>query len=113
MGSWAVPETVPRRLWARDGSVDCHPACRLSSTLKSLRRLMPGTSGTGEGAARPLQTWIDRLAFEGEDAEGALMHAPQRLAAHETLQRLHAQRELAQRQASFAAKTARTQPLQV
>ena len=45
-----------------------------------------------------LQSRIDRLALQRENAEDTLVYAAQRLVPHETLQPLHAQRELTQRQ---------------
>jgi hypothetical protein len=39
--------------------------------------------------------WIDRLAFQGQDTEGALVDAAERLTADEALQTLDTKRELA------------------
>ena len=47
-----------------------------------------------QGDPAPSKSWIDRFALEGEHAEHALVHAPERLAADEALERLDAQREL-------------------
>src|SRR6266511_666071 len=44
---------------------------------------------------RPLQPRVDGLALRCEDREAALVHAPQRLLAHELLERLDAKCELA------------------
>ena len=61
----------------------------------------------------PLQARIDGLGLQGQDAEDALVHAAQRLAAHEALQRLDAQRELARGQRALAAQAARAQALEL
>jgi hypothetical protein len=55
--------------------------------------------------ADQLKPWIDRFALEDQHAQGALVDSPQWFAAHEALQSLDAQRELAQRQ-----RTLRSQP---
>lgn len=47
--------------------------------------------GSSAGASEP---WIDRFAFEREDAEDAFVHASQRLSTNESFERLDAQREL-------------------
>src|SRR5579884_1475828 len=67
-----------------------------------------------EGCPRDrLKPRIHRLAFQGKDGEGALVDVPQGLAADETLKRLDAQRELAQRQRPLGAQAAGAQALEV
>jgi hypothetical protein len=39
---------------------------------------------------------VDGLGFEGQDTEDALVHAAKRFVADETLERFHAESELAQ-----------------
>ena len=55
---------------------------------------------------RSSQPRIDRLALQRQHAEGALVHTAQRLALHEALQTLDAQRELAQRQPALRPQAA-------
>ena len=57
------------------------------------------------GSAK-LQTRIDRLTFEGENAEHALMHMTARSTRHEALERFVSEREFAQCKIAFAAETA-------
>src|SRR5262245_18539986 len=59
----------------------------------------------------PLQPRIDGFALQREHAEGAFMHAAQRLAPDEALQPLDAERELAQRERELAAEPALPQAL--
>lgn len=57
----------------------------------------------GRSAARSIapagrsQPRIDRFALERENTKDALVHAAQRLASHESLERFDAERELTQR----------------
>ena len=55
---------------------------------------------------RPLQPRINRLAFERQHAEHAFMHTPKRLARHETLERLVAERKLTDGQVALAGHAA-------
>src|SRR5690606_10152897 len=43
-----------------------------------------------------LKPWVDRLAFQREDAEHTLVYSTQRFAANETLQGFDTERELTQ-----------------
>src|SRR3984893_3869899 len=63
--------------------------------------------------AWPSEARVHRLAFQGEDAEDALVDAAQRLAADEALQAFDAERELPQRQRALHAEAARAQPVEV
>src|SRR5690242_12803857 len=56
---------------------------------------------------------VDRLAFQRQHPEDALVDAPQRLHPREALQRLDTERELAQRQRALCRQAARAEPLQV
>lgn len=58
----------------------------------------------GFGGGPRSQARIDRLALEGQHSEHALVNPPQRLAAHEALERLHAERELAKGEGALAGK---------
>ena len=49
-----------------------------------------------------LQSRINRLAFEGEDGEGALVDSSERLLLHEAFKRFYPERELPRRQTAFA-----------
>ena len=46
----------------------------------------------------PLQSWINRFAFEGDDAEDAFVDAAERFAIDEASQRFKPEREFAERQ---------------
>lgn len=59
------------------------------------------------------QPRVHRLALEREHTEDALVHAPHRLAPDETLERLDAERELAQCERALAAEPALAQPFEV
>lgn len=65
------------------------------------------------GLARRLQPRIHRLALERQHSEDALVHAIQRLAVYEPMQRLEPERKLFERPAALAIDAARAQPLQV
>src|SRR5437868_6372761 len=54
--------------------------------------------------SRSLQPGVDRLALQREDAEHALVHAVERLPAHETLQGLDAERELPDRERALPSQ---------
>ena len=64
-------------------------------------------------APRGSQPRIDRLALQGEDAEHALVDAPERLPLHEPFEPFDSQRELAQSQRSLPRKPPLAQPLEV
>src|SRR4051812_25562488 len=64
-------------------------------------------------ASRWSQARVDRLALEREDAEAALVHPAQRLAADEALERLDAERELASGEGALRAQGAAAQPVEV
>src|SRR4051812_24171408 len=66
-----------------------------------------------EGATRASEPRVDRLALEREHAEAALVHAAERLAADEPLERLDAERELAHRERALRAEGAPAQALEV
>ena len=53
-----------------------------------------------------LEPRIDRLAFEGQDAEDAFVNAAKRLAGDESLESFDAERELADRQRSLEPQAA-------
>src|SRR5260370_40994476 len=59
------------------------------------------------------ETRIHRLAFEGKDAEDALVNSPEWLFAYETLEGLDAERELAERQGTLHRQPTRAEALQV
>src|SRR4030095_10783968 len=73
-------------------------------------RAVPGLNGwkTGGGVAltRRLQPRIDGLAFKVEDAEHALVNAPERFSLNEPLQTFDPQRELSEGQRSLAGEPA-------
>src|SRR6516164_7434468 len=56
---------------------------------------------------------IDRLAFQREHTEHAFMHAAQRLALDEPVQRFEPERELANGQPAFGPQSALTQPIEM
>jgi len=58
--------------------------------------------------AAHLEPGVDRLAFQGQHPEDALVYAVQRLVPDEPLQRLDAEPELADREGALATKTAAT-----
>lgn len=60
-----------------------------------------------------LQSWIDRFAFESENAENALMHPPQRLAFDESHQRFEPQGELTDGERAFSTKPSLAQTVDV
>ena len=74
--------------------------------------MTPATPDAATTTAR-LQPRIDRLALQGEDAEHALVNAPERFSLHEPFEPFDPQRELAQRQRSLTRKTPLAQPLEV
>src|SRR5206468_634302 len=90
-----------------------------TSTNSRWRRVSTASScmrtgyAASRGAARRSEARVDRLALERQDPEDALVDAVQRLLAREALQRLHAQRELAQRQRALGPQAAAAQPRQV
>jgi hypothetical protein len=47
-----------------------------------------------------LEPWVNRLAFQGQHSEDALVHPAQRLLMHEALKSLHAERKVVQLQPS-------------
>ena len=53
---------------------------------------------------RPLQPRIHRLTLQGQHPENTLMHATQRLAAHEAFQCFHAQGKLSQGEGMFSGE---------
>src|ERR1700683_4077027 len=52
------------------------------------------------------QTRIHRFAFQGQDAEDTLVHAPERLAPHKAFEGFYSEGELADREGSLAAEGA-------
>src|SRR5689334_14820643 len=70
-------------------------------------------AGERNRATLPLQPGIDRLALEGQDAEHALVNAPQRLFLHEPFEPFDAQRELSKSQRSLAGEPPFAQPVEL
>ncbi len=66
-----------------------------------VRGAAPRTLGARQGGSQPR---VDRLALQRQHAEHALVDAAQRLAADEALERLDAERELAQGQRALARR---------
>src|SRR5215472_6296942 len=101
---------------ARSPSPGAAPSAA-AATPKSGARSSPCTGRPGPPLALrlggTLQAGVDRLALQGQHPEDALMHAEQRLAPDEPFQRLHPERELADRQGPLAAEVALAQPVQV
>src|SRR5947208_4731713 len=62
------------------------------------------TRGLTKAYRRASQTWVHRLALQGEDAEHALVDPAQRLPAGEPLQALDAEGELAQGEGALVAQ---------
>jgi hypothetical protein len=60
-----------------------------------------------------LESRVHWFAFQRQDAEGALVHTPERLAADEPLQALHAKSELAVREPAFPREATLAQALQM
>lgn len=77
--------------------IGCPIKCRLLSRCRNAVRF-----GEGSNVRRSLEPRIHGLAFHRKNSECALMHAAQRFRPDESLQSLHAQRELAQRKRAFA-----------
>src|ERR671919_3097599 len=65
------------------------------------------------GTVGQSQTRVDGLTLEGQNAEDAFVDAVERLISHQTLQGLHAERELAGSQRAFASYVPIPQPRQV
>src|SRR5262245_33486664 len=61
----------------------------------------------------PLQPRVHRLAFQREDAEDALVDAPEGFPADEALQGFDAEGELAQRERTLGAEAALAEAFQV
>ena len=57
------------------------------------------------------QSRVYRFTFERQDAEDTLVHAPQRLAAHEAFEGFDAQRELLHGERPLGAQAAAAQPV--
>src|SRR5881628_1156726 len=68
------------------------------------------SSGVPSWSSKP---WVYGFAFQGEHAEDALVDAPQWFAADESLQRLDAQRKLAQGEGALGSHAAAAEPGQV
>ena len=104
----------------------CHITPDVAQTNHTASRL-PATSATVYRCGNPnyttpplvrggrrqnsLQPRVHRLALRREHAEHALVHAPERLAPHEPLEPLDAQRELAERERPLGGQPARPQAL--
>ena len=71
-----------------------------------------GTGGCGhrDPGVRTLQPRVDRVTFEGEHAEDALVDAPQRLARDESIEGFETQRVLARGERSLPPDAAVPQP---
>ena len=69
------------------------------------------TTARRSGPTGDLQPRVDGLALEREHGEHALVHAVERLAAHEALERLDAEAELAGGERALAAEPASAEPL--
>ena len=91
---------------------ECRATFLIQSCSKPLRDGLPLSPTPGLDRLS-LQPRIDRLALQREDAEHALVHAPERLALHEALEAFDPQRELAQRQRPLPRQPALAQPLEV
>ncbi len=70
-------------------------------------------TGLGLHPGNALQPWIDRFAFEGQDSEDAFVGEAQRILAHEPLQGLDAEGELAAGKRTLCADVTRTQAFEV
>jgi hypothetical protein len=88
------------------------PAVAVPACLRINRRAARPIFGD-RSAAAPLEPRVDGLALEGEHAEHALVHAAQRLAADEAVERLDAEGEHAQRERALWTEMARAQALEV
>ena len=60
-----------------------------------------------------LESWVDRFAFEGQDAEDAFVSEPQRLLANKSLQRLDSQREFPASERALSSNVTSAQPFEV
>src|SRR5437773_7704944 len=74
-------------------------------TLVALERVCSIHQAAPAPAGR-LQPWIHRLTLQRQHAEDALVHAVQRLALSEAMQRLEPERELPQRERAFVRQAA-------
>src|SRR5579863_5287561 len=83
----------------------------------SAHSMSPAREPIKADTARPgcdvSQTWIDRLAFQGQNAERAFVHAAQRLAADKPLQCFNPERKFSKRQGSLSPQAALAQTLEV
>ena len=76
----------------------CQTLSRRVRELLEDRERLEGRAGDERSSGHHSQPWVDRLALQRQHAEDALVHAIERLVAHEPLERLDAERELAQRE---------------
>ena len=63
--------------------------------------------------SRGLEPRVDRVGLQGEDGEDRFVDAPQRFAAGQPLERLQAERVLAQRERALEAQVAVLEPDEV
>jgi hypothetical protein len=70
-------------------------------------------SGRRPPRTKNSQPGIDGLALQGEDAEDALVHAPEWFALHETFEPFHPQSELSQSQRTLPGKPTFAKTLQM
>jgi hypothetical protein len=85
------------------------PGALLLSYTLSRPRLdhdLRSTNGATRSEAR-----VDGLALHGQHAEHALVHPVERLVSHESLERLDAEPELADRERALAPEAAGAQPI--
>src|SRR5258708_6824767 len=91
----------------------CNRSCMSSPSHPSADALFDHYTTTRRGKSlsgsqSTSQAGVDRLAFEGQHAEDALVDTAQGFAAYEALQGLDAQGELAQGKRAFGAQPAHT-----
>src|SRR5690348_17923777 len=66
-----------------------------------------------DGQRQRSQSRVHRLRFQGKHGEDGLMYTPERLAAHEALQRLDAQGELTDGEAALGVQPTLAQAIQI
>src|SRR5262245_48696349 len=93
----------------------CLRAGTASATPVTTLRLAPPSRGrpgcislfdaNNEAFLTRSESWVHRLALQGQHAKDALMHPPQRFLPHEPLQPFDSECELAERQRPFVSKS--------
>src|SRR5215475_4982076 len=103
----------PRRTGNPPWPADCHPCPTPHAVSDRGTYLNTIAHRSSCLVSRRLQPWVDRLGFQCQYREDALMYPPERLAARDPVERLKPQRVLPCGQGALVPEAAGAEPVKI